>query len=72
MATKKQEILPEEQAPMEEAVPQTEGNPELEEMIQEDMHDAADAESPPPQTEIETSETDGNSADPGSLADAPD
>lgn len=55
---------------MEEAVPQTEGNPELEEMIQEDMHDAADAESPPPQTETETSETDGNSADPGSLADA--
>ncbi len=39
-------------------------------MIQEDMHDAADAESPPPQTETETSETDGNSADPGSLADA--
>ena len=70
MATKKQEILPEEQAPMEEAVPQTEENPELEEMIQEDMHDATDAESPPPQTETETSETDGNSADPGSLADA--
>lgn len=70
MATKKQEILPEEQAPMEEAVPQTEENPELEEMIQEDMHDAADAESPPPQTETEMSETDGNSADPGSLADA--
>lgn len=55
---------------MEEAVPQTEENPELEEMIQEDMHDATDAESPPPQTETETSETDGNSADPGSLADA--
>ena len=70
MATKKQEILPEEQAPMEEAVPQTEGNPELEEMIQEEMHDATDAESPPPQTETEMSETDGNSADPGSLADA--
>ena len=70
MATKKQEILPEEQAPMEEAVPQTEENPELEEMIQEDMHDATDAESPPPQTETEMSETDGNSADPGSLADA--
>lgn len=70
MATKKQEILTEEQAPMEEAVPQTEGNPELEEMIQEDMHDATDAESPPPQTETEMSETDGNSADPGSLADA--
>mgnify|MGYP001046803371 CR=1 FL=1 len=70
MATKKQEILPEEQAPMEEAVPQTEGNPELEEMIQEDMHDATDVESPPPQTETEMSETDGNSADPGSLADA--
>ena len=70
MATKKQEILPEEQAPMEEAVFQTEENPEQEEMIQEDMHDATDAESPPPQTETETSETDGNSADPGSLADA--
>ncbi|MCB5393393.1 S1 RNA-binding domain-containing protein [Longicatena caecimuris] len=70
MATKKQEILPEEQAPMEEAVPQTEENPELEEMIQEEMHDAADAESPPPQTETEISETDGNSADPGSLAEA--
>lgn len=70
MATKKQEILTEEQDPMEEAVPQTEGNPELEEMIQEDMHDATDAESPPPQTGTETSETDGNSADPGSLADA--
>lgn len=70
MATKKQEILPEEQVPMEEAVPQTEENPELEEMIQEDMHDATDAESPPPQTETEMSETDGNSADPGSLADA--
>ena len=70
MATKKQEVLPEEQAPMEEAVPQTEGNPELEEMIQEEMHDATDAESPPPQTETEMSETDGNSADPGSLADA--
>lgn len=55
---------------MEEAVPQTEGNPELEEMIQEEMHDATDAESPPPQTETEMSETDGNSADPGSLADA--
>lgn len=70
MATKKQEVLPEEQAPMEEAVPQTEENPELEEMIQEEMHDATDAESPPPQTETEMSETDGNSADPGSLADA--
>ena len=70
MATKKQEILPEEQAPMEEAAPQTEGNPELEEMIGEDMHDATDAESPPPQTETETTETDGDSADPGSLADA--
>ena len=70
MATKKQEVLPEEQAPMEEAAPQTEENPELEEMIGEDMHDAIDAESPPPQTETETSETDGNSADPGSLADA--
>lgn len=70
MATKKQEVLPEEQAPMEEATPQTEMNPELEEMIGEDMHDATDAESPPPQTEAETSETDGNSAYPGSLAEA--
>lgn len=70
MATKKQEILSEEQAPMEEEVPQTEGNPELEEMIQEDMHDAIDAESLPSQTEIEMSETDKNSADPGSSADA--
>lgn len=69
MATKKQEVLPEETTPMEEAVPQTEGNPELEEMIQEEMHDATDAESPPPQTGTETSETDGNSADPGSSAD---
>ncbi|WP_300563597.1 S1 RNA-binding domain-containing protein [uncultured Acetatifactor sp.] len=60
MATKKQEVLLEEQAPMGEATPQTEGNPELEE-----MHDATDAESPPPQTGTETSETDGNSADPG-------
>lgn len=65
MATKKQEVLLEEQAPMEEATPQTEGNPELEEMIQEEMHDATDAESPPPQTGTEMSETDGNSADPG-------
>ena len=65
MATKKQEVLLEEQAPMEEATPQTEGNPELEEMIQEEMHDATDVESPSPQTGTETSETDGNSADPG-------
>ena len=65
MATKKQEVLLEEQAPMGEATPHTEGNPELEE-----MHDATDAESPPPQTGTEMSETDGNSADPGSLADA--
>ena len=63
MATKKQEVLPEEQAPMEETVPQTEGSPELEEMIREDMHDAIAAEGPPPQTETEMSETDGNSAD---------
>ena len=65
MATKKQAVLLEEQAPMEEATPQTEGNPELEEMIQEEMHDATDVESPSPQTGTETSETDGNSADPG-------
>lgn len=70
MATKKQEVLLEETAPMEEAAPQTEGNPELEEMIQEEMHDTTDAEGPPPQTGTEMSETDGNSADPGSLADA--
>lgn len=70
MATKKQEVLPEEQAPMEEAAPQTEMNPELEEMEREEMHDAIDAESSPPQTETETSETNGDSADPGSLADA--
>ena len=44
MATKKQEILPEEQAPMEEAAPQTEMNPELEEMEREEMNDAIDAE----------------------------
>lgn len=65
MAMKKQEFLPEEMAPMEEAAPQTEGNPELEEMIQEEMQDATDAESPSPQTGTEMSETDGNSADPG-------
>lgn len=55
---------------MEEAAPQTEMNPELEEMEREEMHDAIDAESSPPQTETETSETNGDSADPGSLADA--
>ena len=70
MATKKQEVLLEETAPMEEASLQTEGSLELEEMIQEEMHDAADAEGPPPQTGTEMSDTDGNSADPGSLADA--
>lgn len=53
MATKKQEVLPEEQTPMEEAAPQTEMNPELEEMEREEMHDAIDAESSPPQTETE-------------------
>ncbi|MCI9533135.1 MAG: S1 RNA-binding domain-containing protein [Lachnospiraceae bacterium] len=63
MATKKQEILPEEQAPMEEAAPQTEMNPELEEMEREEMNDAIDAEGSPPQTETETVEPDENSAD---------
>lgn len=63
MATKKQEVLPEEQAPMEEAASQTEMNPELEEMEWEEMHDAIDAESSPPQTETETAEPDENSAD---------
>lgn len=63
MATKKQEVLPEEQAPMEEAASQTEMNPELEEMEREEMHDAIDAESSPPQTETETAEPDENSAD---------
>lgn len=63
MATKKQEVLPEEQAPMEEAASQTEMNPELEEMEREEMYDAIDAESSPPQTETETAEPDENSAD---------
>ena len=63
MATKKQEVLPEEQAPMEEAASQTEMNPELEEMEREEMHDAIDAEGSPPQTETETAESDENSAD---------
>ena len=53
MATKKQEVLPEEQAPMEEAVLQTGVNPELEEMIREGMHDAIAAEGELPQTEPE-------------------
>lgn len=70
MATKKQEVLPEEQAPMEEAVPQTEMNPELEEMEREEMHDAIDAEGSPPQTETETAEPDENSADLHDDADA--
>lgn len=70
MATKKQEVLPEEQAPMEEAAPQTEMNPELEEMEREEMHDAIDAEGSPPQTETETAEPDENSADLHDDADA--
>lgn len=70
MATKKQEVLPEEQAPMEEAASQTEMNPELEEMEREEMHDAIDAESSPPQTETETAEPDENSADLHDDADA--
>lgn len=70
MATKKQEVLPEEQAPMEEATPQTEMNPELEEMEREEMHDAIDAEGPPSQTETETTETAENSADLHASADA--
>lgn len=70
MATKKQEVLPEEQAPMEEATPQTEMNPELEEMEREEMHDAIDAEGPPSQTETETTETTENSADLHASADA--
>ena len=69
MATKKQEVIPEEQAPMEEAAPQTEMNPELEEMDREEMHDAANAESPPPQTETEMTETVENSADLNAKAD---
>lgn len=70
MATKKQEVLPEEQAPMEEAASQTEMNPELEEMEREEMHDAIDAEGSPPQTETETAESDENSADLHDDADA--
>lgn len=69
MATKKQEVIPEEQAPMEEAAPQTEMNPELEEMDREEMHDAANAESPLPQTETEMTETVENSADLNAKAD---
>ncbi len=69
MATKKQEVLSEEQAPMEEAAPQTEMNPELEEMDREEMHDAANAESPLPQTETEMTETVENSADLNAKAD---
>lgn len=66
MATKKQELLPEEQTPMEEA-PQTETNPELEEMVHEEMHDA---EGSPPQTETGMTETDENSEGFNSDADA--
>ena len=69
MATKKQEVLSEEQTPMEEAAPQTEMNPELEEMDREEMHDAIAAESPPPQTEREMTETVENSADLNAKAD---
>ena len=69
MATKKQEVLSEEQTPMEEAAPQTEINPELEEMDREEMHDAIAAESPPPQTEREMTETVENSADLNAKAD---
>ena len=69
MATKKQEVIPEEQTPMEEAAPQTEMNPELEEMDREEMHDAIAAESPPPQTEREMTETVENSADLNAKAD---
>lgn len=70
MATKKQEILPEEQSPMEEAAPQTEINPEQEEMTHEEMHDAIDANGSPPQTETEIAEPDENSADPNDAAGA--
>ena len=69
MATKKQDVLLEEQTPMEEAAPQTEINPELEEMEREEMHDAVVAESPPPQTETEMTETAENSADLNAKAD---
>lgn len=66
MATKKQELLSEEQTPMEET-PQTETNPELEEMVREEMHDA---EGSPPQTETEMTGTDENSEDLHGDADA--
>ena len=69
MATKKQEVLSEEQTPMEEAAPQTEMNPELEEMEREEMHDAVVAEGSPPQTETEMTETVENSADLNAKAD---
>lgn len=69
MATKKQEVIPEEQTPMEEAAPQTEMNPELEEMDREEMHDAIAAEGSPPQTETEMTETVENSADLNAKAD---
>ncbi|RRK31725.1 S1 RNA-binding domain-containing protein [Schaedlerella arabinosiphila] len=69
MATKKQEVLSEERTPMEEAAPQTEMNPELEEMDRKEMHDAIAAESPPPQTEREMTETVENSADLNAKAD---
>lgn len=69
MATKKQEVLSEEQTPMEEAAPQTEMNPELEEMEREEMHDAIAAEGSPPQTETEMTETVENSADLNAKAD---
>ena len=69
MATKKQEVLSEEQTPMEEAAPQTEMNPELEEMDREEMHDAITAEGSPPQTETEMTETVENSADLNAKAD---
>lgn len=59
MATKKQEIL--------EETPQTETNPELEEMVREEMHDA---EGSPPQTETEATQTDENSVYPDNNADA--
>ncbi len=69
MATKKQEVLSEEQTPMEEAAPQTEINPELEEMDREEMHDAIAAEGSTPQTETEMTETVENSADLNAKAD---
>lgn len=68
MATKKQELLSEEQTPLEET-PQTETNPELEEMVREEMHDA---EGSPPQTETEMTETDENSEYPGDDSDIKD